>query len=357
MNLAAAALLFLVSLAAALAGATRVGAWMIERRNPPVGSFAEIGDARIHFVHVPAGAQADLPPIVFIHGASGNLKDPMIPFRATLEGRAELLFFDRPGHGWSTRGTSNEDPHGQAATIAALMDKVGIGKAIIVGHSFGGAITATFALDHPDRVAGLVFLSAASHPWPGGKTSWYYELARVPMIGSLFAQTLAWPGGVMRIQAATDCVFSPNRAPDGYVRDASIALVLRPSAFRANSIDVEGLYRHALNTAPRYREISAPTVVISGDRDTVVYEEIHSVGLGRDIPGAELVWVKNLGHKPDWIAPDLAVAAIEKVAGKAVDLEAAARAVEARIAADNYGVGICEDEKPPLGGAEMSPTG
>ena len=43
MNLAAAALLFLVSLAAALAGATRVGAWMIERRNPPVGSFAEAG--------------------------------------------------------------------------------------------------------------------------------------------------------------------------------------------------------------------------------------------------------------------------------------------------------------------------
>ena len=357
MNLLFAAFFFLLAAVATLAGATRVGAWMIERRNPPVGAFAEIGDARIHFVHVPAGAKADLPPIVFIHGASGNLKDPMIPFRTALEGRAELLFFDRPGHGWSTRGTSNEDPHGQAATIAALMDKAGIGKAIVVGHSFGGAIAATFALDHPDRTAGLVFLAAASHPWPGGKTSWYYELARIPVIGSLFAQTLAWPGGVMRIQGATDCVFSPNRAPDAYVRDASIDLVLRPSAFRANSIDVEGLYRHALKIAPRYREISVPTVVISGDRDTVVYEEIHSVGLGRDIPGAELIWVKNLGHKPDWIAPDLAVAAIEKVAGKAVDLAATARVVEARIAADNYGVGICEDEKPPLGGAEMSPTG
>ena len=50
-------------------------------------------------------------------------------------------------------------------------------------------------------------------------------------------------------------------------------------------------------------------------RDTVVYEEIHSLGLARDIPGAELVWVNNLGHKPDWIAPDLVVAAIEKLGG------------------------------------------
>ncbi|TIN43796.1 MAG: alpha/beta hydrolase, partial [Mesorhizobium sp.] len=67
------------------------------------------------------------------------------------------------------------------------------------------------------------------------------------------------------------------------------------------------LYRYALATAPRYAEIKAPTVVISGDRDKVVYAHIHSVGLARDIAGAELVWVHNLGHKPDWIATDLTV--------------------------------------------------
>ena len=77
--------------------------------------------------------------------------------------------------------------------------------------------------------------------------------------------------------------------------------------------------------APRYKEIAAPTVVISGDADTVVYEEIHSLGLARDIPGAELVWVKNLGHKPDWIAPDLVVAAIEKLGGQPRDLQALGR--------------------------------
>lgn len=349
MNLIAAFILFVLAVLLALAGATRIGAWAIERRNPPVGQFADISGANIHFVHIARPDSAELPPIVFIHGASANLKDQMVPFARALDGRAEMLFFDRPGHGWSTRGTTNGDPHGQAATLAALMDKVGIGKAIIVGHSFGSAVAATFAVDHPAKVSGLVFLSAASHPWPGGKTSWYYDLATVPLLGRLFAETLAWPGGKLQIRAATDCVFSPNQTPDNYLRDASIELVLRPSAFRSNSLDVEGLYRHTLEIAPRYHDIKTPAVVISGDRDTVVYEEIHSVGLGRDIAGAELVWVHNLGHKPDWIATDLAVAAIEKIAGLDRDLAAAARLVEQRIAADRFGVGVCTDEKAVVG--------
>ena len=95
------------------------------------------------------------------------------------------------------------------------------------------------------------------------------------------------------------------------------------------------------STSPRYHEIAVPTVIISGDMDTVVDEQIHSVGLARDIRGAELVWVHNLGHKPDWIAPDLVVAAIENVAGGHNDLQALARQVEKRIATDAYGIGIC----------------
>lgn len=355
MNLLYALICFLAALLLALGGVTRVGAWLIERRNPPVGTFATVNATRMHFVHAEKPASADLPPVVFIHGASGNLKDQMLPFRKHLAGRAEMLFFDRPGHGWSGRGPANEDPHGQAKTIAALMDHVGIDRAIIVGHSFGGAIAATFALDFPDRTAGVMFLAPASHPWPGGKTSWYYTLTTTPLIGALFSETLSYPAGALRLRAATDCVFSPNKAPDDYARDASISLVLRPAAFRANATDVEGLYRHAVATAPRYREIAAPTVVISGDRDTVVYEEIHSAGLGRDIPGAELIWVHNLGHKPEWIATDLAVAAIEKLAGKPTDLQAMARQVEARLSGDSYGVGICVDENAPNRSPELKP--
>ena len=346
MNIALAVVYFLFALMLVLGGVTRTGAWLIERRYPPVGAFAIVDGTRIHFVHVPAPAAPDLPPVVFIHGASANLNDQMVPARPLLEGRAELLFFDRPGHGWSERGAGrNETPFGQARTLAALMDSLGIEQAIIVGHSYGSAQAAAFALAYPDKTRGLVLLASATHPWPGGATSWYYSLTSIPLVGRIFAATLAYPGGMLQMPAATACVFSPNKAPPDYSDVASIPLVLRPAAFAANAIDVAGLHAHAVATAPRYGEISAPTVVISGDMDTVVDEQIHSIGLARDIKGAELVWVRNLGHKPDWIAPELVVAGIENAAGGSNDLQALARDVERRIASDAFGAGVCSKAK------------
>ncbi|MER9560768.1 alpha/beta hydrolase [Mesorhizobium sp. M0571] len=353
MNLIYAALALLMALVFTLAGVTRAGSWLIERRNPSVGGFADIDGARIHYVHIPAPENADLPPVVFIHGASANLRDQMLPLRPLLEGRAEMVFFDRPGLGRSGRGSGNDTPEAQANTIAALMNNLGIKKAIIVGHSFGGAITTAFALQHADRTLGLVFVSPATHPWPGGATAWYYNLTTIPVVGRLFSETLSYPAGMLRMAAATACVFSPNQVPDGYVTEASIPLVLRPSAFRSNARDVAGLYRYVLGAAPHYRDIEVPTVIISGDRDKVVYATIHSTGLARDIPGAELVWVRNLGHKPDWIAPDLVAGAMEKAAGRDVDLHALARTVEARIAGDAH-AGECADLKAPE--AELAPT-
>lgn len=352
MNLAIAVVAFLLALMLVFVGVTRITVWRIERRNPPVGTFIDIGGTRIHYVHVPGPANADLPAIVFIHGASANLKDQMLPMRPQLEGLAEMLFFDRPGYGWSSRGSGNETPDAQAHLLAALMTRLGISRAIIVGHSFGGALTAAFAVDYPQKVAGLVFASAATHPWPGGKTSWYYEVAALPVVGWLFTETLTAPAGAARMPAATKCVFAPNATPENYVERASIPLVLRPSSFRANARDVQSLFGFATRNAARYRKIRAPTVIISGDRDTVVFEEIHSAGLARDIPGAELVWVHNMGHKPDWIASDLIVAAIEKLAGWGGDLASAAQKVEARIAADNHSEGCVY---PILPEAELSP--
>jgi len=343
----AAFLLALLALLVLLALFTRVNTWLIGRRNPPAGVFAEVGGVRLHHVHLPA-PHGDLPPVVFIHGASANLNDQMMPMRPLLESRAEMLFLDRPGHGWSGRAKGHESQREQAAMIAALMDRLGIGPAIIVGHSFGGSIAAAFALTFPQKTKGLLFLAAATHPWPGGKTSWYYSLTRMPVIGWLFSETVVSVAGSWQMRGATECVFAPNPMPDDYISQAQIPLVLRPGAFRANAADVEGLYGFALANAPRYREIAAPAVVVSGDADTVVYEEIHSLGLARDIPTAELVWVRNMGHKPDWIAPDLAVAAIEKLAGSPRDLQAMARQVEARIAGDKFSPG-CEPTANPGG--------
>lgn len=306
----------------------------IANRYPNVGELTDVGGFLLNNVHVPRPATADLPALLFIHGASGNLRDPMMAFRRPLEGRAEMLFVDRPGHGYSERGDdSNLTPDGQADAIARLLDKRGIGRVIVVGHSFGGAIAASFALRHEDRVAGLVFLSPATHPWPGG-IDWYYDIANLPYLGPLFCNTITLPAGLMRVPSGVGTVFHPNPVPDGYLDDAAIPLVLRPHSFCSNARDVANLLLHVQRTQPRYREITSPTVIITGDSDEIVYEELHSLGLNRDIPGSELLWIKGLGHKPDYMATDLAIAAIEKVAGHARNLRELASEVERRIAGE-----------------------
>jgi pimeloyl-ACP methyl ester carboxylesterase len=91
-----------------------------------------------------------------------------------------MLFVDRPGHGYSERGgPENASPPARPMRLPALMDKRGIDKAIIVGHSFGGAIAAAFGVRHPEKTAGLLFLAPATHPWPGG-IDWYYHVATAP---------------------------------------------------------------------------------------------------------------------------------------------------------------------------------
>lgn len=309
----------------------------IEARYPPTGEMIDVGGYKLHAVHVPRPAGADLPALVFIHGASGNLLDQSVPFRPKLEGRAEMLFIDRPGHGWSERGgAANATPDGQANAIAAAMKAKGITSAVIIGHSFGGAIAASFALAHPEMTSGLVFLAPATHSWPGG-IAWYYDLTRLPVIGPLFANTLALPAGLTRLESGSACVFAPNPKPEDYITSTAPALVLRPGAFRNNAVDVANLKPYVSRVAPRYSEIRTPTVIITGDSDSVVLAHIHSEGLARDIEGAELIWIRNLGHKPDHVTTDLAVRAIEKVAGYDVDLETAAEMAEASLAADDAG--------------------
>ena len=323
----------LVVLAIALFAFTRFNVWRLQRRYPPLGTFTDVGGYRLHCVDLPPAEGHDLPPLLFIHGASGNLRDQMRAFRKHLEGRARLVFVDRPGHGYSERGPSaNDRPDGQAAAIAALLARKGIDRAIVVAHSLGCAIAASFAVQFPERTAGLVMLAPATHPWPGG-VAWYNRLTARTPFGALFAHLVAMPAGLAVIDEGMKGVFAPNPMPPGF-RETAPALVLRPRAFRANAADLSNLHAFVVAEAGRYRSIKAPTVIVTGDDDRVVLPDLHARGLYRDIEGSQLIWLKNVGHKPDYVAADLAVAAIEKVAGHDRDPQALVPVVERRVAED-----------------------
>jgi pimeloyl-ACP methyl ester carboxylesterase len=308
---AGALLLSALAVLALPAAVTAAGAASIRLRYPPSGRHVGAGATRLHVVAEGGADDAD-PPVVVIHGASGNLEEARLALSGAF-GARRMLFVDRPGHGHSRRGGRGmEAPAAQAAAIAELMSGLGVDRAVVVGHSWGAAVAAALAVTRPERVAGLVLVAPATHPWPGG-VAWYHGIARRPVLGRLFAWTVSLPAGLALLRPGARSVFHPDPMPEGYLDGGRIALTLRPASFRANSLDIYHLKAHLAAMAPRYREITAPTVVITGDADSVVWPSIHAEALAREIAGAELVVLAGAGHMPHHARPEAVAEAVAAV--------------------------------------------
>ena len=106
--------------------------------------------------------------------------------------------------------------------------------------------------------------------------------------------------------------------------------MLRPRHFRANAEDVVATEAQVAALSPRYPTIRAPTAIVTGDRDGVVYAHIHSVGCARDIPGATLRTLAGVGHCPHYAAPDRVVETILEAERRAVACESDLAAAFAR---------------------------
>jgi len=294
-------------------------AWL-ERAHRPAGRFVPVAGGHLHVVDLAPASQPRSPPVVLLHGASGNLEDERLGLGHVLAARRRVILIDRPGHGFSDRpgGTADASPTRQAALVVQALAAMGVERAIIVGHSWAGALATALALDFPERVAGLVLLAPVTHPWPGG-ISWYNRLAATPVIGRLFVRAVALPLGMLMIGRGVAGVFAPQRPPTDYVRRTAVRLVLRPAQFRANAQDIAVLKQFVTAQVPRYRAIAAPTLVISGDRDTVVSIDAHARVAAALIPGAKLVVLEGIGHMLHHAAADEIVAAIDEMETRVAD--------------------------------------
>jgi pimeloyl-ACP methyl ester carboxylesterase len=199
--------------------------------------------------------------------------------------------------------------------IDEALEKLGVVSAIFVVHSWAGALGARLALDCPKRVAGLVMLAPVAYPWPGG-VGWYNKLVTTPVIGPLLAYTITLPLGHFLAESGARGAFLPQVMPAGFVGKTATPLVLRPREFLANARDLMTLKAAVIEQAPRYGEITAPTVVITGDADKTVSTDIHSRPFVKAVRGAKLIVLRDVGHMVQNAAPELVVTEIEAMIGK-----------------------------------------
>jgi pimeloyl-ACP methyl ester carboxylesterase len=307
-----------------LALVTQVGVLIVQRAHPAPGVMVEVAGAALHVVEL-GRRDAAGPPVVMLHGASSNLEVMRQPVGERLAKEHRVILIDRPGHGWSTR-TRLEDstPEIQGRMIAEALAKLGINEAILVVHSWSGALGARMALDYPDRVAGLVVLAPVAYPWPGG-VGRYNKIVAMPVIGPLLAYTSTLPLGTFLVEPGARGVFFPQTMPDGYISDTATKLLLRPREFLANAHDLATLKAAVAAQAPRYAEIKAPVTIISGDQsDKTVSTHIHSRPLAATVPNAKLIVLPGVGHMVQNAAPDRVIAEIETMIGAMAKSTAAA---------------------------------
>lgn len=266
----------------------------INKQHPASGALVEVNGADVHVLQ-----QGDAGPVVvMIHGASANAREFDWSLAPRLADTHRILMVDRPGHGHSERPDEAATLAVQAAQVAGALRKLAPGeKAVIVGHSFGGAVSLRLALDHPDLVEGLVLLAPVSHDWGGGGEAWYNKYASNPVFGPAFTQLVPIVGPSQVRNGITN-VFSPKPAPDGYFENSGIGLLFRPSNFVANAKDVSGLRAELAAQQTRYEEIAVPTVVFSGALDTVISPPLHVGKLKHQVDGLELVKLADGGHMP-----------------------------------------------------------
>src|SRR6202165_6009186 len=167
--------LVMVAALALLPLTQQIGWLVLQRIYPAQGKIIEVAGATLNVVDI-GPRDAAGPPVVMIHGASSNLEVMRQPLGEMLASNHRVILIDRPGHGWSTRARPEDStPAIQGRMIDEALEKLGVGQAILVVHSWSGALGARMALDYPKRIAGLVMLEPVGYPWPGG-VGWAHKL-------------------------------------------------------------------------------------------------------------------------------------------------------------------------------------
>jgi len=302
----------IASAATAILGATalfnRASARRAEADSPPVGKFIEVDGVRLHYVEHGEG-----PAVVLLHGNSVMLQDFEVSGVLGLAAKHHrVIAFDRPGFGYSDRPrTTVWSPAAQAKLIAHALKKLGIGPAVIVGHSWGTIVALNLALDHAKAVAGLVLISG-----------YYYGSARpdvmpasipaIPLIGDIVANTTAPLTGLLVGPAGIKASFAPAPVSDKFDNFPK-ALALRPSQLRATAADTAMMIPGAMTISSRYAELRLPVVIMAGDGDLIVHIDKHAERLANDVAGAELRTIPNQGHLLHYAYPEQVVTAIADV--------------------------------------------
>jgi pimeloyl-ACP methyl ester carboxylesterase len=265
--------------------------------NVDYSRFVEVDGVRLHYQE--AGESA-APPMILIHGfAASNLVWSKVFLEFAAAGY-RVIAPDLPGYGYSAKPRHLDYTIArQAEMIVSFLTKLNIERAVFVGSSYGAAIAATIALDHPELVEKLVMVGAVNNNKPTR-----YLLMRLfgsPIIGDILSPLLVGSRRLLRL-----------RMKRVYDRHSWVLDERRVDA-RHLPLKTRGAHRAIIRTVRRWdaervsREahlLTQPTLLMWGDTDREVPladgERLHEA-----IPGSRLIVFRECGHLPQEEYPEV----------------------------------------------------
>lgn len=244
------------------------------------GHYAQINGAKIHYQVSGHGE-----PLLLIHGfpLDGNL---FMRQRQHLSRHFKVITPDLPGFGRSTAADDNATLTTYAHAMFGLMDKLGIHKAIIGGHSMGGMTVLEMYKEQPERFAGMILIDTAAiaaplprkHLWKG-----YAQLAQQSGNHTTTMNNLLIPN-MLSYHARKHDKQLVNQMK-AMVKAASTAGVVGGANALANRADYTG----------ELSSIDVPTLIIVGSQDTITPVPIAK-NMHKAIKGSNLAIIKGASH-------------------------------------------------------------
>ncbi|MFC8349075.1 alpha/beta fold hydrolase [Streptomyces sp. NPDC057280] len=229
--------------------------------------YAKVNGLEMYY-EIHGAAHADRRPLVLLHGGVTTIGLSFGAVLPALAAERQVIAPELQGHGH----TADTDraltvPH-LASDVVALLDELGVPQADLLGYSLGGLTALEIAVRHPDRVGRLVVVSA-QYSQDGVR-----EEIRTPDYSSPLL---------------------PTQADFQDMADAYAAVAPYPERFQDFLGKVSAAAQAPLPwTADDLRGLTAPTLLLIGDRDFVHVE--HAAEMQRLIPDARLAVLPGTTH-------------------------------------------------------------
>ncbi len=259
--------------------------------------FVEVDGARIHFQEF--GARGN-PTLLLIHGYTASTYSWHKVTIALAEMGFHVIAVDLLGFGFSGKPRWFDYAiTSQARMISRFMNRLGIGRATVVGCSYGGAVAATVALDYPEFVEKLILVDAISNDEVKNQT--IFRLAGLPGIGEVVAAFLTDSRYFSRARMHN------TLAPDNHhlITNERVEAIIRPlsaaDAHNSALITLRNWDANRIETDAHL--INHQTLIIWGEDDTVVPVR-NGERLHQSILNSRMVVFRKCGHVPQEEYPE-----------------------------------------------------